>query len=97
MQKVLQLLGLAFIAKKVVSGEDFCIEGIRKNQIKYLFLASDAGINTTKKITDKASFYNVDLDTRFTSSELSKAIGKNNRMVVGITDSGFAKKIKEIR
>lgn len=96
MQKVLQLLGLAFIAKKVVSGEDFCLEGIRKNQIKYLFLASDAGTNTTKRITDKASFYKVDLDKRFTSSELSKAIGKNNRMVIGITDSGFAKKIKEI-
>ena len=27
----------------------------------------------------------------------SKAIGKKNRMVVGITDNGFAKKIKEIR
>ena len=97
MQRVLQLLGLAFVAKKVISGEDFCVEGIRKNQIKYLFLASDAGVNTTKKITDKASFYNVILDNRFTSAELSKAIGKKNRMVVGITDIGFAKKIKEIR
>lgn len=97
MQKVLQLLGLAFVAKKVISGEDFCVEGIRKNEIKYLFLASDAGVNTTKKITDKAKFYNVVLDTRFTSEELSKAIGKKNRMVVGITDIGFAKKIKEIR
>ena len=97
MQKVLQLLGLAFRAKKVISGEDFCIEGIRKKQIKYLFLASDAGINTTKRITDKAKFYEVTLDTRFTSSELSNAIGKTNRMVIGITDIGFAKKIKEIR
>ena len=97
MHQVLKLLGLAFIAKKVVSGEDFCLDGIRKGQIKYLFLASDAGVNTTKRITDKAAFYNVVLDTRFTSSELSSAIGKNNRMVVGITDAGFAKKIKEIR
>ena len=97
MQKVLQLLGLAFKAKKVISGEDFCVEGIRKNEIKYLFLANDAGVNTTKRITDKASYYNVVLDTRFTSSELSNAIGKKNRMVVGITDIGFAKKIKEIR
>ncbi len=97
MHAILNLLGLAFRAKKVVSGEDFCVEGIRKGEIKYLFLASDAGINTTKKITDKAKYYNVTLDNRFTSSELSGAIGKNNRMVIGVLDIGFAKKMKEIR
>ena len=97
MHDILKLLGLATRAKKIVSGEDFCIEGIRKNEIKYLFLASNAGVNTTKRITDKAKYYNVTLDTSFTSEELSGAIGKNNRMVIGIKDSGFAKKIKEIR
>ena len=97
MQEVLKLLGLATRAKKVVTGEDFCLEAIRKNQVKYLFLASDAGINTTKRITDKASFYNVPLDKGFTTEELSGAIGKNNRKVIGILDVGFAKKIKEIR
>ena len=97
MQEVLKLLGLATRAKKIVSGEEFCIEAIRKNQIKYLFLASDAGVNTTKRVTDKASFYNVPLDTGFTTEELSGAIGKDNRKVVGIIDIGFAKKMKEIR
>ena len=97
MQEVLKLLGLATRAKKIVSGEEFCIEAIRKNQIKYLFLASDAGVNTTKRVTDKASFYNVPLDTGFTTEELSGAIGKNNRKVIGIIDIGFAKKMKEIR
>ena len=97
MHKVLQLLGLAFKAKKVISGEDFCVDAIRKNDAKYVFLASDAGVNTTKKISDKATYYNVTLDNSFTSKELSDAIGKTNRMVIAITDSGFAKKIKEIR
>lgn len=97
MHPTLNLLGLAFRAKKVISGEDFCVEGIRKGEIKYLFLASDAGINTTKKITDKAKYYNVEVDTRFTSKELSSSIGKNNRMVIGVLDVGFAKKMKEIR
>lgn len=49
MHQLLKLLGLAMRANKVVTGEDFCVEGIRKNEIKYVFLASDAGINTTKK------------------------------------------------
>jgi ribosomal protein L7Ae-like RNA K-turn-binding protein len=96
-QKLLNLIGLAMRAKKVVSGEDFCADGIRSGAIKYVFLANDAGANTTKKITDKANFYNVPVDTIFSSSEISKAIGKNNRMVIGITDIGFAKKMKEIR
>ena len=97
MHEVLKLLGLATRAKKVISGEEFCLEAIRKSQIKYLFLASDAGVNTTKRITDKASFYNVMVDTSFTSAELSGAIGKNNRKVIGVIDIGFAKKMKEIR
>lgn len=97
MHEILKLIGLANRAKKLISGEDFCLDAIRKNQVKYLFLASDAGINTTKRITDKATYYNVPLDTSFTSEELSGAIGKNNRKVIGIIDIGFAKKIKEIR
>ena len=97
MHEVLKLLGLANRAKKVITGEDFCLEAIRKNQAKYLFLASDAGVNTTKRITDKAKFYNVEVDTSFTSIELSGAIGKDNRKVIAITDIGFAKKIREIR
>lgn len=97
MHDILKLLGLANRAKKIISGEEFCLEAIRKNEIKYLFLASDAGVNTTKRITDKAKYYNVPLDISFKSEELSGAIGKNNRMVIGIKDVGFAKKIKEIR
>ena len=97
MQKLLNLLGLAMRANKVISGEDFCVDGIRNGQVKYIFLANDAGVNTTKKITDKANFYNVSVNTMFSSSELNQAIGKNNRMVIGITDIGFAKKMKEIR
>lgn len=97
MDKILNLLGIAQKAKKVVSGEPFCIEGIRNGQIKLVFLASDAGVNTTKRVTDKANFYNVLIINDFTSIELSKAIGKNNRMVIGINDIGFANKIKEIR
>lgn len=97
MQQLLNLLGLATRARKIITGEDFCLDGIRNGQIKYLFLASDAGVNTTKRITDKANFYNVMIDNRFDTITLSKAIGKENRKVIGITDIGFAKKMKEIR
>ena len=83
-------------ANKLISGEGFCVDAIRNHEAYVILLASDAGINTTKKIIDKANFYQVKVINCFTSSELSKAIGKNNRMVIGVTDPGFAKKIKEI-
>lgn len=83
-------------ANKLISGEGFCVDAIRNHEAYVILLASDAGMNTTKKIIDKANFYQVKVINCFTSSELSKAIGKNNRMVIGVTDPGFAKKIKEI-
>lgn len=97
MNKILNLLGLANRAGKIITGEDMALEAIRNKKAVFVFLAKDAGINTKKRIMDKATYYEIALETGFTSEELSKAIGKENRMVVCLTDSGFAKKIKEIR
>ncbi len=92
---LLKLIGLATRARKVVIGEDFSVKTIQKKQAKLVFLASDAGVNTTKKITDKCNFYNVTLINDFNTEELSMAIGNKNRKVVTIVDDGFAKKMKE--
>ena len=88
-QKALLTLGLAQRAGKVVSGESLVLEQVRKEETTLVFLASDAGFNTTKRITDKASFHQIPLIRNFTSAELSRAIGKNNRMTLCITDSYF--------
>lgn len=88
-------LGLAKAAGKLISGEDKVIEKMRENKIFLVFLASDSGDSTTKKIKDKASFYNVKLITDYTSLELSKVIGETNRHVIGITDRGFAKMLEK--
>ena len=50
-----------------------------------------------KKITDKCHFYHVDYFIVDENIEnISKAVGKNNRVALGITNQGFAKKIKEL-
>lgn len=97
MHQLLNLLGLATRAKKIVTGEEFVVDGIRSGEVKFVFLANDAGVNTTKKITDKSNFYEVELNNMFNTNELSSAIGKQNRKVIGVKDIGFAKKMKEIR
>jgi len=90
--KNLNILSLAYKAKKVKLSADIVCESIRKNEIKLILLANDAAKNTTKKMLDKASFYKVELNNSLSSQQLSDAIGKNCK-VVGITDEGFKKLI----
>lgn len=95
MDKTLANLGLARRSGNIVTGTDIVVEGLRNNKIQLIFLASDSAINTSKKITDKAKTYNVDVIQKYTSVELSHALGKLNCHVVGIIDRGFAKLLKE--
>ncbi len=92
--KILGHIGLAARARKITSGEDQVLDGIRSHRAKIVFLASDAGVNTTKRITDKSAFYNVMLITEFSTDEITNAIGKTNRKVIAVTDQQFAQMIK---
>lgn len=92
--KVLNLLGLAMRARKIVLGQDFVLKEMSK-QHKLVFLAKDAGENITKKIIDKATSFHCTVCRNFSSDELSQAIGKENRKVLLINDLGFSRKLKE--
>ena len=95
-KKYLNLLGLANVAKGIVSGETL-IKSIAANETKLVVIANDASANTKKKITDKCHFYHVDYFIVDENIEtISKAVGKNNRVALGIINQGFAKKIKEL-
>ena len=88
------MIGLATRARKTISGEELVVKSLKR--IELVFLASDAGPNTTKKVTTKCGTNEVRLVQLFSREELSKAIGKNNRVVCGITDKGFANAIKKL-
>ena len=92
--KILNLLGLATRARMITLGEEFVLKQIQGDHA-LVFLASDAGENIKKKITDKAKTYNKVVVSDFTTDELSKAIGKENRKVILVTDKGFIKKFSE--
>lgn len=91
--KILQDLGLCKRANKIISGEEQVLESIKSNSAKIVFLASDSGKNTAKRITDKSKYYNVRIDINFTTEELNNAIGTENRKVLAINDKNFAKMI----
>lgn len=96
MDRILSLLGLAKRAGKLVLGTDFVCERMANGEIHYIFVASDSSNNTLDKIEHKAYFYKVEINKAYTTKELNASIGEDNIKVIGIIDTGFSKKIKEI-
>lgn len=88
--KVLSRLGLATRAGKLISGEEVVLKAIRSGEAKLVLLAGDASDNTTKKISDKCTSYQVPLLVGFTRFELGSAVGKPERVLFAVTDRGFA-------
>lgn len=94
--KIKNYLGISKRANKVVLGEDFIIDSMRKNKLKFLFIASDIGDSTKKKILNKCEFFNIEYSQIFSREDLSNAVGKENRVMVGIVDEGIVKAIKKL-
>lgn len=95
MNNILNNLGLCARAGGLVTGEEFVLEAIKSNTVYLVFLANDCGVNTKKRITDKAKTYNIEINHDFSADELSNAIGKENRKVIGVKNKGFIKLLKK--
>ncbi|MFD1030968.1 YlxQ family RNA-binding protein [Metaplanococcus flavidus] len=95
-QQILQILGLATRARMTITGEGMTINEVRSGNAKLVLVAEDASENTSKKLHDKCSYYKVDIETFGTRFEIGHAVGKEERVVMAITDKGFAKKLKSL-
>lgn len=93
MDKILQLLGLIYKAKKMVISEDEVLDHL--STIRYMFIANDISTKSKERFLKKCSYYKIDYSDKYSSEDLSKSIGKDNVKVIGITDKGFVKSIKE--
>lgn len=87
-------LGIALVANKLAVGTRLALEAIRAGKAKLVLLANDASDATIKNITDKANFYNVEVNLNYDTNSLSKPIGKENIKVICILDKGFAEMYK---
>ncbi len=94
MDKAFSLLGLAMRARKLQMGESV-LKSVTKKSAKLVVIASDASLNTQKKLIDKCNFYKVDYVFIDSISLLSSSIGQYNVVSVAILDEGFGKKIAE--
>lgn len=95
-QAYLSLLGLAFRAGKCILGEEIILKEVRKGKVKLLLYANDISNQSEKRLLNKCGTYNVAHMKVGSRQELSRAIGKHDRVAIAITDSGFAQKFTEL-
>lgn len=91
--KVLNLIGLAQKAGKVVSGEFMTEKAVKTGEAVLVILASDASDNTKKKFGNMCEYYEVPLRIHAAKDYLGHAMGKELRASLAITDEGLAQAI----
>ncbi|RXT15155.1 YlxQ family RNA-binding protein [Ammoniphilus sp. CFH 90114] len=91
--KVEQFLGLAQRAGKLITGEELVVKAIRAKQVHLVILSGDASDNTLKKVTDKCRTYDIPLRLFADRYRLGHYIGKEQRVVIGVKDYGFAREL----
>ena len=96
MLKIYNSFGLMQRAGKLITGEDLITKNLKNKKIKLLVITQDCGINTKKKLIDKATFYGVNYIEFSDIENISRAIGRDNRVALGMTDDGFIKKFKQL-
>lgn len=100
-RKELSLLGLAAKAGKVVSGEFATENAVKAGKAFLALTAEDASENTKKKFEDICTYYEVPFYIVGTKEELGRAIGKEYRASLAVTDENFAvatvKKLKSLK
>ncbi len=92
---VLQLLSLAQKAGAVKSGEFMTENTIKEGKAFLCIVAADASDNTRKSFRDMCSFYNVSYMEYSDRESLGRAIGKEFRASLCVTDEGLARQIQK--
>lgn len=92
---ILGLIGLAMKAGKVAFGADSVEESIEKRKVKLIIVSKDSSERTKNKFIKLCERYNLPIIVDGNIDELSKAIGKNNKAIIGIKDINFANSIQK--
>lgn len=94
--KLCGLIGIATKAGRIVSGTDACIEEMRKGKVNLVMVASDSSERTKYTFQQEAEKCHVTIYEVLSIEEMSKAMGKVNKAVIGVKDIGFSKKMISI-
>ncbi len=95
-KKILGLVGLAARARKVSFGADSVELQIKKRKVKLIIVAEDSSTRTKEKFIKLSEQFNISIEIMGEIDELSKAIGKSNKAIIGIEDINLASEIQKI-
>lgn len=93
--KVYGLLGLTAKAGKIVFGTEACEEAIEKKKVKLIIIAEDSAERTINNFKQKCEKNKIECYIFGKKEELSKAIGKVNKTVLGVKDKNLAEAIQK--
>ncbi|WP_059105205.1 YlxQ family RNA-binding protein [Shouchella shacheensis] len=89
----LSLLGLCQRANQLTTGEELVLKEVRERALALVLLSADASAGTKKKVLDKCGYYQIPVYVTSDRRTLGRAIGKAERVVIGVRSEGFAKKL----
>ena len=88
------MAGLAFRAGRALAGSAACEKGLMFHQICLLLIQQGLSENSIKQFTGLCERSGAEWMLIGPEDDLGAAIGRPGVMLVGITDAGFAKAIK---
>lgn len=95
-KKVLNLIGLATKAGKIVSGEFSTEKSVKSGKAKLVFVSEEASDNTRKMFTNMCTYYKVPICFFGKKEELGHAMGREQRASLAVEDEGFSKAIAKL-
>ncbi len=86
----ISMLSIAAKAGKLCSGEVQCEAAITDGKASLVIIAGDASANTEKKFSNKCTYYGIPYIVYGEKEVIGRAIGRENRSCVAVTDEGIA-------
>ena len=93
--KILRYMGLAARGRLLVNGYNTCEFMLKKGRIKLMILSEDLALGSSEKMTRTAASAKVPCAVYGSRESLSKATGKTDSAIFGVTDENLAKAISE--
>lgn len=93
MDRILSLLSLSAKGRNLVSGEFMAEKAIKEGTAKVVIVSEDASKNTKKHFRDMCNYRKIPVFFYATKEELGKAIGREMRASLAVTDAGMAANI----
>ena len=90
------MIGLSARARKISYGADSVENDIKRKKVYLVIIANDSSLRTKDKFKKIAEKYKIPIIIEGDIEELSKAIGKSNKAILGIEDINLSNEIQKM-